>query len=73
VIDNRLSEILGRRRIGVSELARETGISRGALHKLYHDQSTSFDRDVLDKLCNYLQVQVGELLMHIPDTEGEDA
>ncbi len=41
MIDNRLSEVLGRRRMNVSELARGAGISRSATHKLYHDQTAA--------------------------------
>ncbi len=67
MIENRLSEILGRRRIKVSQLAEGAGISRGAAHKLYHDRVESFDRKVLDRICSYLGVDVGDLLRHVPD------
>jgi putative transcriptional regulator len=67
VIENRLSEILGRKRLNVSELARGAGISRSAAHKLYHDTGTSFDRDVLSKVCGFLGVQVGDVLVYVPD------
>ncbi|MDP9382167.1 MAG: helix-turn-helix transcriptional regulator [Chloroflexota bacterium] len=66
MIENRLSEILGRKRMNVSELARGAGISRSAAHKLYHDTATSFDRDVLSKVCGFLGVQVGDLLVYTP-------
>ncbi len=67
MIENRLSEILGRKRMNVSELARGAGISRSAAHKLYHDTGASFDRDVLAKVCGFLGVQVGDVLRYIPD------
>ncbi len=66
MIDNRLSEVLGRRRMNVSELARGAGISRSAAHKLYHDRTESFDRDVLDRVCAFLGVGVGDLLVYVP-------
>ncbi len=74
MIDNRLSEILGRRRMNVSELARGAGISRSTAHKLYHDRAESFDREVLDRVCTYLGVGVGDILVHVPDgrTEASD-
>ncbi len=72
MIDNRLSEVLGRRRMNVSELARGAGISRSAAHKLYHDRTESFDRDVLDRVCAFLGVSVGDLLVYVPaDQAGE--
>ncbi len=73
VIDNRLSEILGRRRMNVSELAKGAGISRGAAHKLYHDRSESFDREVLDRVCTFLRVGVGDILVHVPDEAAKTA
>ncbi len=69
VIDNRLSEVLGRRRMNVSELARGAGISRSAAHKLYHDRTESFDREVLDRVCAFLGVGVGDLLVYVRDEQ----
>ncbi len=71
MIDNRLSEVLGRRRMNVSELARGAGISRSAAHKLYHDRTESFDREVLDRVCAFLGVGVGDLLVYVPDEQTE--
>ncbi len=71
MIDNRLSEVLGRRRMNVSELARGAGISRSAAHKLYHDRTESFDREVLDRVCGFLGVGIGDLLVYVPDGQAE--
>ncbi|MDP9353161.1 MAG: helix-turn-helix transcriptional regulator [Chloroflexota bacterium] len=71
MIDNRLSEVLGRRRMNVSELARGAGISRSAAHKLYHDRTESFDRDVLDRVCAFLGVDVGDLLVYVPADQSK--
>lgn len=58
----KLSAILGERRIKVSDVARDTGIARATLDRYYHDRVKSFDRDVLSRLCDYLEVTPGELL-----------
>ncbi len=71
MIENRLSEILGRKRMNVSELARGARISRSAAHKLYHDTGASFDREVLTKVCSFLGVQVGEILVYAPADPAE--
>ena len=71
MIENRLSEILGRKRMNVSELARGARISRSAAHKLYHDTGTSFDREVLSRVCGFLGVQVGDLLVYVPTDRQE--
>jgi len=62
MITCKLSTILGERRIKVADLARETGIARAVIDRWYHDRVSSFDRDVLSRLCDYLQVTPAELL-----------
>ncbi len=71
MIENRLSEILGRRRMTVAALARGAGISRSAAYKLYHDTGEAFDRTVLARVCGFLGVQVGELLVFVPADQAE--
>lgn len=62
MITCKLSAILGERRIKVADLARDTGIARAVLDRWYHDRVSSFDRDVLARLCDYLNVTPGQLL-----------
>jgi putative transcriptional regulator len=63
MISCRLSTLLGARRVKVSEVCRATGIARATLDRYYNDKVKSFDREVLGKLCQYLQVSPGELLV----------
>ncbi len=58
----KLSAILGDRRLKVADVARDTGIARAVLDRWYHDRVASFDRDVLGRLCRYLNVKPGDLL-----------
>ncbi len=60
-----LSTILGARRIKVSDVCRATGIARATLDRYYNDRVNSFDREVLAKLCDYLQVEPGELIVKL--------
>ena len=46
----------------MSEVVRATGIARATVDRYYNDEVTSFDREVLSKLCAYLGVSPGELL-----------
>ncbi len=62
MITCRLSTVLGARRIKVSDVCRATGIARATLDRYYNDRVNSFDREVLTKLCDYLQVELGELI-----------
>lgn len=62
MISCRLSTILGAKRLKVSDVCRGTGIARATLDRYYYDRVNSFDREVLGKLCQFLQVKPGELL-----------
>ena len=62
MITCKLSAILGERRIKVADVARDAGIGRAVLDRWYHDKVSSYDRDVLSRLCDYLKVTPSELL-----------
>jgi len=63
----RLSRILGDRKMHLLELQRQTGVSYSTLHRIYHERSIRIDIGVLDKLCEALGVQVGDLFEHVQD------
>lgn len=65
MITCRLSTILGANRIKVSDVCRATGIARATLDRYYYDRVNSFDREVLTKLCDYLQVVPGDLIAQV--------
>jgi putative transcriptional regulator len=57
-----LSRILGEKRLKVSDVARDTDINRGTITRLYNDTATRVELDVIETLCKYLDVEIGELL-----------
>ncbi len=57
-----LSKLLGEKRLKISDVARDTGINRGTITRLYHETAVRVEFDVLDKLCAYLECDIGELL-----------
>ena len=65
MITCRLSTILGANRIKVSDVCRATGIARATLDRYYYDRVNSFDREVLTKLCDYLNVLPGDLIVKV--------
>lgn len=56
------SRILGEKKLKVAEVARETGINKNTLHRLYNETATRVELDVIETLCKYLDVEIGELL-----------
>lgn len=57
-----LSRLLGERKLKISDVARDTGINRGTLTRLYHETAERIDFDVLEKLCEYFGVDVSAVL-----------
>ena len=57
-----LSRIMGEKRLKIADIARETGINRGTITRLYYEQSERIDMEVLDALCSYLDCSVADLL-----------
>ncbi|KAB2825923.1 helix-turn-helix domain-containing protein [Aliivibrio finisterrensis] len=57
-----LSKIMGEKRLKVSDVARDTGINRGTVTRLYNETATRVELEVIDTLCTYLNISVGELL-----------
>lgn len=62
LVNNRLSELLGKRREKITDLARKTGISRTTLTKLYYQEGAAISFDVLRKLCLHFNCSVGDIL-----------
>lgn len=56
-----LSKIMSEKRLKISDVARDTNINRGTITRLYNETATRVDLEVIDSLCAYLQVSVGEL------------
>ena len=59
---NRLSTLMGARRVSMQDVARATGLNYTTVFQLYHDKSNRFDRQTLDALCKYFGVGLGEIL-----------
>ena len=57
-----LSRLLGERKLKISDVARDTGINRGTLTRLYHETAERIELDAINRLCQYLNVAVADLL-----------
>lgn len=56
------SGMLGERKLKISQVARETGISRTTLTNLYYNKGEAISFEVLGKLCKYFKCDVGEII-----------
>ena len=57
-----LSRIMGARRLKIADVARDTGIARTTIARIYHEDVVKLDLDTLETLCKYLDVSISELL-----------
>ena len=56
------ARLMGERKLKISDVARDTGINRGTLTRLYYETAERIELEVLDQLCNYFGVELGDVL-----------
>ncbi|CAH1055960.1 helix-turn-helix domain-containing protein [Paenibacillus pseudetheri] len=57
MIENKLSEIMGRKRLKISDIIEKTGLARNTVAELYHGRAKRIDLETLDKLCKALECE----------------
>lgn len=65
----RLRELRARKEISQNELARQLEMSLANVQKIEYNKAKSIPLDTLDRLCEILECEVGELLVRVPTTE----
>lgn len=61
MIKCKLSEIMGARRIKIADLARETGINRGTITRMYNEEASRVELAVVEKICLYFDIKISDL------------
>lgn len=73
MIENRLSELMGRKRLKISDVIEKTGLARNTVADLYHAKAKRVDIETLDKICTALECNVGDILNYTKvDNVNED-
>jgi putative transcriptional regulator len=62
-----LGRLLGERKLKMSQLSQQTGISKNALSDLYYEKTKGIQFDTLEKICAALNCTVADLLEYVPD------
>lgn len=70
-IINKVSAVIGGKRLTIKEVAIAAGVSWDAVGRLYHDKSARVDFTTLNALCRVLDCQPGDLFEYVPD-DGEN-
>jgi putative transcriptional regulator len=63
----RLSTILGAKRLKMADVIRGTGLARDTVRNLFYDKTRRVDYDVLEKICEYLECGLEEILVYTKD------
>jgi putative transcriptional regulator len=53
---------MGEQKLKIADVARDTGINRGTITRLYQETAVRVEFDVLEQLCVYLRCDITELL-----------
>lgn len=56
-----LSKIMGEKRLKIADVARETGLNRGTITRMYNETATRIELDAIEILCRYLNVKIEDL------------
>jgi len=67
MINNNFSILLAKKLLKITQVANDTGLSRTTLTNLYYRRTNLISLDVLDKLCRYLDCNVGDILNYEGD------
>lgn len=57
-----LSKLMGEHKVNIQEVHEATGLNRNTISNLYHEKVKRVDFRTIDKLCNYFDCKVGDLL-----------
>lgn len=61
-IRSNLRQIIDQREIPIKKLARDIDYRFESVRMMYHDEMERYPRELLTKLCVYLNVEINELL-----------
>ena len=66
-----LARILGEKKLKVAEVARDIDVHKNIIYRLYNETAVRIDLAVIEKLCRYLEISIGEFFEIIDEQEQE--
>ncbi|WP_305909654.1 helix-turn-helix transcriptional regulator [Methylomarinum sp. Ch1-1] len=61
-----LARLMGERKMRISDVMRETGLSRTTITLLYKETALKVDLEALDKLCVLFDCEIHHILERVP-------
>ncbi|RPK20983.1 hypothetical protein EH2_00276 [Bacillus subtilis] len=72
LIKSNLKPIIDERKISIRKLSRDIDHEYPTVRKLYNDEMERYPRELLDKICIYLNIELQELLIFQKDNNHID-
>jgi len=63
---------MGERKLKIADVARDTGINRGTLTRLYYETAERIELEVLDQLCEYFRIDISDLLERVDSGQASE-
>lgn len=60
-----LSRLMGEKKLKIVDVARETGVNRGTVTRLYHETASRVELETIEALCRFLECDVGDLFEYV--------
>lgn len=67
MIENKVSTIIGDRKMSIAETAKLANLKYNTVYNLYYDKTKGIEFETLNKLCFALDCTPNDLLRYIPD------
>lgn len=67
MIKNKLSEMMGKRKMNMAEVARVANLNHITVFRIYHDKNKTIELETINKLCFALNCQIQDIFEYIPD------
>lgn len=71
MIKNNIKMILADREISINQLAEMTGIRYATLHAFVKQRVSSINCDVLDKVCEALNLMPADFIIYVPNNNKD--
>ncbi|GAB6669624.1 TPA: helix-turn-helix domain-containing protein [Bacillus cereus] len=72
MLRSNLKEVADERGISIRQLSREIDYAYEVVRRMYNDEMERYPRDLLGKLCSFLNVTPNDLLIIEQDAKKED-
>ena len=66
MIKNNFNELVAQRKLKITRISNDTGISRPTLNSLTRDDGKGIQYDTLNRLCNYFNITPSDFFDYIP-------